>query len=513
MLLLGLDIGSSSVKAALVDGHTRRTLASAQSPDTEMPLASPLPGHAEQSPELWWENVRRAIQKTLAAASAAAADIGGIGISYQMHGLVCLDRDGQPLRPAIIWCDSRAVSIGNQAFEKLGADWCLRHLLNSPGNFTASKLAWVREHEPDVFEKIWRVGLPGDYIAGRMTGEFSTTVSGLSEGVFWDFRENRPAQPLLDFYKISPELLAPIVPTFGEQGRLTASAAAELGLKTGTPVAYRAGDQPNNALSLNVLQPGEVAATGGTSGVVYGVADAPVSDPAGRVNGFAHVNHEADATRIGVLLCINGAGSLYRWVRQNLPGADTPYSNMEQAAAAVPPGADGLTMLPFGNGAERMLGNAAPGASLLHLDLNRHERAHIYRAALEGIAFAFVRGMEVFGEMGMATAKIRVGTGNLFESGVFARTISSLSGAQIEMLETNGAVGAAFAAGHGVGFFASPDEGLAGLKRVKIYEPEAAAGLLLEAYGRWVAGLGKMLALIDSKPIVADESIFTPRIA
>ncbi|MFN4254272.1 MAG: xylulokinase [Saprospiraceae bacterium] len=495
MLLLGLDIGSSSVKAALVDGHARRTLAAAQSPDTEMAIAAPRPGWAEQSPEMWWENVRRAIQKTLAAAGADPADIGGIGISYQMHGLVCLDRTGQPLRPAIIWCDSRAVDIGNQAFEKLGADWCLWHLLNSPGNFTASKLAWVREHEPDVFSKIWRIGLPGDYIAGRMTGEFSTTVSGLSEGIFWDFRESQPAQPLLDLYKISPEMLAPIVPTFGEQGKLTASAAAELGLKPGTPVAYRAGDQPNNALSLNVLQPGEVAATGGTSGVVYGVADAPVFDPAGRVNGFAHVNHEAAAPRIGVLLCINGAGSLYRWVRQNLPGADTPYSNMEQAAAAIPPGADGLTMLPFGNGAERMLGNAAPGASLLHLDLNRHERAHIYRAALEGIAFAFVHGMEVFGEMGMATAKIRVGTGNLFESGVFARTISSLTGAQIEMLETNGAVGAAFGAGHGVGFFATPGEGLAGLRRVKIYEPERASELCREAYGRWLFDLKKLVGL------------------
>ncbi|MBC7773871.1 MAG: carbohydrate kinase, partial [Phycisphaerae bacterium] len=417
MLLLGYDIGSSSVKVALVDASTGAAIGIAQHPETEMTISSPHPDWAEQNPEDWWEAACAATRKLMAKTQIPPNQIAAIGIAYQMHGLVVLDKYGQVLRPAIIWCDSRAVNIGNQAFTTLGKDYCLENYLNSPGNFTASKLRWVRENEPDVFEKIDKIMLPGDFIAFRMTGEICTTVTGLSEGIFWDFKANTLAKRLLDHYQIPETMLPDIAPAFSQQGKLTAKAASSLGLAPGIPIGYRAGDQPNNALALNVLRPGEVAATGGTSGVVYAVSERPVFDPQQRVNSFAHVNYTPEKPLTGVLLCINGAGSLYRWVRENFgslgqttqsrmtnSSADfTPqttqslqtstYAEMEQLAATVPIGAEGLSILPFGNGAERMLGNQNPGAQVLGLQFNRHEPRHFFRAALEGIAFAFVYGM------------------------------------------------------------------------------------------------------------------------
>ncbi len=387
MYLLGYDLGSSSVKAALVRASDGATVGTAHYPDTEMAILAPQPDWAEQEPKTWWEAVGQVTRRLLATTNIAPDKIAGIGIAYQMHGLVLLDAQGEVLRPAIIWCDSRAVNNGNQAFAALGAHYCLEHLLQSPGNFTASKLNWVRQNEPAIFEKIHKFLLPGDYIAYRMTGEMCTTVTGLSEGICWDFKENKPAQSLLDYYGIPEKMLPEVVPVFAQQGKMTAEAAAYLGLAAGIPVSYRAGDQPNNALSLNVLRPGDVAGTGGTSGVVYAVTDQPRPDLEMRVNSFAHVNYTPEQPLTGVLLCINGSGSQYRWLRQML--GDLDYAQMEQLAANAPVGADGLIMLPFGNGAERMLGNRAPGAEILGLNFNRHSREHLCRAALEGIAFSF----------------------------------------------------------------------------------------------------------------------------
>ena len=389
MYLLGYDIGSSSVKASLVEAETGRCAASAFFPPQEAPIRSPQPGWAEQDPADWWSYLKQATAAVLAQSRCRADDIKAIGISYQMHGLVCVDKERQVLRPSIIWCDSRAVPYGQRAFEALGPDGCLSHLLNSPGNFTAAKLAWVKENEPAVFEKIWKIMLPGDYIAMRLTGEAATTVSGLSEGIFWDFVENRPSQRLLDFFGFDASILSPLVPAFGEQGRVTAAAAAELGLAVGTPVTYRAGDQPNNALSLNVLNPGEIASTAGTSGVVYGVIGQVAHDPLSRVNPFAHVNHTAAAPRLGVLLCINGTGILNAWMRRNVaPGLS--YAEMNDQAAGVPVGSDGVSILPFGNGAERMLENRDTGCSIHGLNFNRHGQAHLMRAARRASCFRSV---------------------------------------------------------------------------------------------------------------------------
>lgn len=485
MYLLGIDIGSSSIKAALVDARTGQTTGIAGAPDTEMDIIALQPGWAEQDPESWWVNCRDAVHKLLGRTGVPPADIAAIGISYQMHGLVCIDRDGRVVRPAIIWCDSRAVGIGDAAFHDLGEDYCLRHYLNGPGNFTASKLKWVKNNEPAQYDRIRHMLLPGDYIAFRMTGEPLTTISGLSEGILWDFAENGVAQRLLNHYGIDRSLIPALAPTFGRQGNLSESAAEYLGLKPGTPVTYRAGDQPNNALALHVLNPGEVAATGGTSGVVYGVVDQLASDPQNRVNSFAHVNHHPAAPRIGVLLCINGAGILYGWMRKQVALDGASYDEMEHLAASVPAGSDGLRIIPFGNGAERMLGNRPGAASILNLHFNRHGRPHLYRAALEGVAFSFVSGIKVLQELGLNASVMRVGNDNLFQSAVFSQTIAQLLGCRIEMLRTTGAVGAAIASGVGIGLWADVREGLGASPPLHIYEPQGTDNACREAFDDW----------------------------
>ena len=483
MYLLGYDIGSSSVKASLVDAGTGKCVASAFYPKQEAPILSARPGWAEQDPDSWWEYLKAATKEVLG--SVGKAPIAAIGISYQMHGLVCVGKDGRPLRPAIIWCDSRAVPYGQKAFEALGSAWCLGHLLNSPGNFTAAKLAWVKENEPDLFAKIDRIMLPGDYVAMRLTGECCTTVSGLSEGMMWDFAGNRPASELLDYYGFDPSILPEIRPTFSDQGRVSTAAASELGLPAGVPVCYRAGDQPNNALSLNVLNPGEIAATAGTSGVVYGVLGSVNYDPKSRVNTFAHVNHTAGDPRLGVLLCINGTGILNSWMRRNVAIDGMTYPGMNALAKESPIGSRGISILPFGNGAERMLGNAAPGCSFHGIDFNRHGRGDLLRAAQEGIVFSFQYGIEVMQAMGMKIDRIHAGNANMFLSEIFRETLASVSGATIELYDTDGSVGAARGAGLGAGIYASPAEAFSTLERLALVEPAPDRGPYLEAYALW----------------------------
>jgi xylulokinase len=490
MYLLGYDIGSSSVKASLVDAQTGERVASAFFPKSEMEIKSVEAGWAEQDPEAWWSNLQLATAEVLKGRNGA--EVAAIGISYQMHGLVLVDKDQNVLRPSIIWCDSRAVPYGAQAFKELGEDWCLSHLLNTPGNFTASKLAWVKANEPALFEKIDKLMLPGDYIAMKLTGEISTTVSGLSEGMFWDFKELKVSDALMNYYGFESSFIPTIKPTFSVQSLVSAEAAALLGLKAGIPVSYRGGDQPNNALSLNVLNPGEVASTAGTSGVVYGVNGTPNFDPQSRVNSFAHVNHTAgvpgatdDLTRIGVLLCINGTGILNSWMKHKVvPNLD--YAEMNDLAALAPIGSKGLSILPFGNGAERLLGNANPGSSIHGLQFNTHGQPELLRAAQEGIVFSFAYGMEVMNGMGIETKLIRAGMANMFLSPIFRSTLAGVTGATIELYDTDGSVGAAKGAGIGAGIYSSAKEAFSSLKKLSVVEPVAAdAAAYKAAYERW----------------------------
>ena len=486
MQLLGIDLGSSSVKVSVLDGITGEVIGQAQQPEDEMEIASIQPDWAEQSPEMWYDYLSKAISDVLTMGSVDAKKIGAIGISYQMHGLVLVDKDQQVIRPSIIWCDSRAISIGDAAANALGEEWSLTHLLNSPGNFTASKLKWVKDNEPELYKKVDKFLLPGDYIAMRLSGKTTTTITGLSEGIFWDFETNSLSEELLDYYGFDKRMIPKIVPGFGEQGLLKEDMANELGLIPGIPITYRAGDQPNNAFSLNVLNPGEVAATAGTSGVVYAVAGKKVYDLKSRVNVFAHVNHTKEVQRLGVLLCVNGTGIQYAWLKRLMGQERFDYPALNKMAKEVEPGSEGVMCFPFGNGAERMLENANPGAQFSGINFNIHKDKHLVRAALEGIAYSFYYGMNIINSMGIETNLIRAGYANLFQSEVFAKTLATLSGAVIELYNTDGSVGAARGAGIGSGFYKSSNEAFVNLKKIEVVEPDNSKTTeYLDAYNRW----------------------------
>jgi xylulokinase len=489
MYLLGFDIGTSSVKASLVDAVSGSCVASDFFPKVEAPIKALKSGWAEQTPDSWWQYIKQATAAILAASKVAPADIKAIGFSYQMHGLVMIDRKGEVIRDAIIWCDSRGVPYGEKAFREIGAEQCLSHLLNQPGNFTATKLAWVKENEPQNFERIYKIMLPADYIAYKMTGEIVTNPEGLSEYMLWDFKTNAPAWFMFDYFGFPHDILPEIRPTFGNQGCLTAEAAAELGLAEGTPITYRAGDQPNNALSLNVFNPGEVASTGGTSGVVYGINDRVDYDSRSRVNNLAHVNHTAEQTRIGVMTCINGTGSLYSWMKRNVAPTGCSYNDMNELAAKSPVGCCGVSVLPFGNGAERILENRQIDSSILGINFNIHNKSHLLRAAQEGIVFSFMYGMEIMSKIGLDIKKIHAGHANMFLSPIFRDTLASVSGATIELYETDGSVGAAKGAGIGAGIYKDNNEAFASLKLIDVIYPKADRAPYIDAYNLWKSRL------------------------
>ena len=494
MYLLGYDIGSSSVKASIVNAETGKCVSSAFFPKSEAEIIAVKQGWAEQRPEQWWEHLKQSTAAVLAESKVNPADIKAIGISYQMHGLVCIDRDHNVLRPAIIWCDSRGVPYGEKAFDELGHEKCLSHLLNSPGNFTATKLKWVKDNEPEVFERIDKIMLPGDYIAMKLTDRVCTTVSGLSEGMFWDFKNGRIADFLMEYLGFSSSIIPEIVPTFSVQGQVTAHAAAELGLAEGTPVCYRAGDQPNNALSLNVFNPGEIASTAGTSGVVYGVNGEINYDPKSRVNTFAHVNHTNEQTRLGILLCINGTGILNSWIKRTVAPEGISYPAMNDLAAQAPIGSEGVSILPFGNGDERVLQNREIGSSIHGVNFLKHGKQHIVRSAQEVIVFSFQDGIEIMEQMGMDVKKIHAGHANMFLSPLFRETLAGVSGATIELFDTDGSVGAAKGAGIGAGIYKDNNEAFATLDRIEVIEPkEADRQAYRDAYGLWKQRLETIL--------------------
>ena len=495
MLLLGIDVGTSSIKVSVVDSETQQSIASAQYPDSETEIKTLQPGWAEQSADMWWQHVQQAIKRLGSANNFNLPDIGAVGIAYQMHGLVVVDKDQKALRDSIIWCDSRAVAIGEKAFETIGEKNSLSHLLNSPGNFTAAKLAWVKENEPGIYASIYKIMLPGDYIAMKLTGEITTSSSALSEGVFWDFQKDGLSQDVMSYFKFEASFVPKINSVFAEHGFIKKSVAQQLGLKEGIPVTYKAGDQPNNALSLNVLKPGEVAATAGTSGVIYGVSDQLTYDKQSRVNTFAHVNHGADKRRLGVLLCINGTGILNRWVRDTV-APEMSYFAIDNAAAKIAAGSNGLKVLPFGNGAERMLNNKIVGAHFHDIDLNVHTRSHIFRAAQEGIAFAFRYGLDIMRESGMNPTIIRAGKTNMFHSEVFTEAFVNATGVPVELYATDGSIGAAIGAGIGAKAFGNEQEAFSKMKPLKLIEPDNQK-TYNSLYHEWKKVLEKQLEMDD----------------
>ncbi len=490
MITIGYDIGSSSVKTALYDAGTGRALLQSFYPKNEMKIDSLKPGWAEQDPEIWWEAVKIVTRELLSDSKVSSKDIQAIGITYQMHGLVLVDKNQNSLRPSIIWCDSRAVETGNNAFKQIGEKKCLQHVLNSPGNFTASKLRWVIENEPKIFDKVYKFMLPGDFIAMKLSGEITTTPQGLSEGILWDFESDEPAKLIMNHYGIDESLIPKIVPGFGFQCSLSKLAAAEIGLKEGTPITYRAGDQPNNAFSLNVLQPGEIASTAGTSGVVYGVSEKIKFDTEGRVNTFTHVNHTKELKRLGILLCINGTGISNSWIRKMLFDSSASYEEINHFADEIKIGSSDITFLPFGNGAERMLSNKELGSSFSGLNFNIHNKKHLVRSVVEGVAFSFYYGINILKELSVNPKVIRAGMTNMYLSKIFRDTISTLSGAVIQLYNTDGSLGAARAAAYGAGFYASFNEAFKGLECLMTVEPDIQnKDQYLSAYNNWLREL------------------------
>jgi len=492
MLLLGIDVGTSSIKVSVVDAATQQCIAQAQYPETEAPIISHQSGWAEQSPASWWLYTQQAILMAHATGKYKPEDIAAIGIAYQMHGLVTVDKNQHVLRDSIIWCDSRAVPYGDAAFNAIGHEKSLSRLLNSPGNFTAAKLAWVKETEPDVYTQIDKIMLPGDYIAMQLTGSITTSISSLSEGIFWDFESDTLSADVMQYFGFDNAIIPTVKNVFSEHGYVSTAIANALNLKAGIPVSYKAGDQPNNALSLNVLEPGEVAATAGTSGVIYGVSDALAYDPQSRVNTFAHVNYTQAQKRLGILLCINGTGILNKWIK-NLGDKSVSYPALNAEAAAIAAGSDGLYILPFGNGAERMLNNKQVGGHIHNIDLNKHTTAHLYRAGQEGIAFAFKYGLDIMRGNGMNPGVIRAGKTNMFLSDVFTHAFVNATGVPVELYESDGSVGAALGAGIGAKIFASAKEAFNGMKRLGTIEPDGDKSYD-EHYEKWKNYLDKELA-------------------
>jgi len=497
MLLLGIDVGTSSIKVAAVDAQSQKRIASVQYPDTETEIKSLKTGWAEQSPEEWWTNVQKAILKLNATNLFNPAEVKAIGISYQMHGLVVVDKNQEVLRDSIIWCDSRAVEIGNKAFDAIGHENSLQHLLNSPGNFTASKLAWVKQNEPEIYEQIDKVMLPGDFIAMKLTGEITTSISALSEGIFWDFKNDELSADVLNYYVIDRSLIPEIKPLFSIHGLLKTEVAKFLGLNAEIPISYKSGDQPNNALSLNVLKPGEVAATAGTSGVIYGVSESAVYDPQSRINSFAHVTYAPASKHTGVLLCINGTGSMYRWAKHNF-APSLSYNDINKLSQSSPIGSNGLKVLPFGNGAERMLNNKYTGAQLTSVDLNLHNQADIFRAVQEGIACSFRYGLDIMREIGMKPSIIRAGKANLFLSEVFAQIFVDVTGVPVELFENDGSVGAALGAGIGSGIYKTYQEAFTNQEKIALLEPKNSNKYEI-VYNEWNNLLSKELTKYDDK--------------
>jgi xylulokinase len=482
MYYIGYDIGSSSVKTAIVEAETGKKVIVLNEPQNEMEIVSLHSDWAEQDPEMWWQYICTATKRAIRESNIDASKIQGVGISYQMHGLVIVDKEGKVLRNSIIWCDSRAVEIGNKAYAEIGQEKCMEHLLNSPGNFTASKLKWVKENEPEVYNKIYKYMLPGDYIALKLTGEVTTTKNGLSEGMLWDYKENKAADWLLEYYGIGTSLTPKIVENFTNQGVINEKGAQESGLPAGIPIVYRAGDQPNNALALNVLRPGEVAATGGTSGVFYAVTETN-SGKSTRVNNFVHVNYAESNPRVGKLLNINGAGIQYRWMRNNI--GNESYEEMNEKASQINVGSQGLVVIPFGNGAERMFNNKNIGSHILNLNFNIHTNAHLFRASLEAIAFSFVYGMECLKEDNATINVIRAGNDNLFRSEIFSNTVATLIGHEIEIYNTTGAVGAARAVGLKDGDFEKFGSGITTNDHVMTFLPLKNKEEYETAYKKW----------------------------
>ena len=469
--LLGLDVSTTATKALLIDGDGTVVGVAA----AEYAYETPRPLWCEQDPALWWDGAVQSIRAVLKQSGIAAEEIAAVGLTGQMHGLVLLDAKGQVLRPALLWNDQRTAAECDEIRRRVGRD----RLIERTGNdaltgFTAPKLLWVRNHEPEIYDRIAHVLLPKDYVRYRLTGEPATDKAGAAGTLLLDLRRRDWSEDILDALAIPTGWLPPTHEGPVVTGTLSDEAAKATGLAAGTPVVAGGGDQAAGAVGVGAVREGIVSLVLGTSGVVFATSNEPFVEPEGRLHAFCHAV-PGRWHLMGVML--SAAGSL-RWFRDTLaPGVS--FDDLLAPAAEVAPGSDGLRFLPYLTGERTPHPDPLARGAFVGLTV-RHTRAHLARAVLEGIAFGLRDGFELMREAGLPTPdEVRVSGGGA-QSPLWRQILADVLGADLVTVNTTegAAFGAALLAGVGAGAWADVDAATDATVRVTGHtspRPEAVA--------------------------------------
>ena len=459
--MMGIDVGTTGTRAVIVrpDGH----VVGAATGDHQ-PMRMLRPGWAEQDPEDWWQAALVAIRRALSEARLKGSEVAAVGFTGQMHGVVLLDKALTVLRPALIWCDQRSQPQCEWITQKTGRERLIQYVSNPAlTGFSAPKLLWVRDNEPQVFERAAHFLLPKDFVRFRMTGEFASDVSDASGTLLFDVTNRRWSREMLAALEIDSALLPRVFESPEITGEITQETAVLTGLTAGTPVAAGAGDQAASAVGNGIVLPGLTSATLGTSGVIFSYTESPKLDPRGRIHTFCH----AVPGKWHVMGVTQGAGLSLRWFRDQFAPSETwyarntdadPYELLIRQAERVPAGCDGLLWLPY------LMGERTP-----HLDAQArgmwfgltaaHTRAHLIRSILEGVAFSLRDSLEIFKEIEIPVEQIRASGGGS-RSFLWRQIQADIFGKELVTLRTSegSALGAALLAGVGARIYASVEE-------------------------------------------------------
>jgi xylulokinase len=479
--VLGIDVSTTATKAVLVD----ETGAVVGIGSAEYAYDVPQPLWSEQDPELWWDGTIAAIRSVLASTGMTGTDIAAIGLTGQMHGAVLLDAADAVLRPAILWNDQRTAAECDAIRAAVGRE----RLIAITGNdaltgFTAPKLVWVRDHEPDIWQRVAHVLLPKDFVRLRLSGEHALDKADGAGTILFDLAARDWSPVILDALGIDPAWMPPTFEGPAVTGTVTAEAAEATGLRAGTPIVAGGGDQAANAVGTGVVSPGTVALSLGTSGVIFAATDRPIFEPDGRVHAFCHAL--PDRWHL-MSVMLSAAGSL-RWFREAL-APDVPFADLVAAAGEVPAGSDGLLFLPYLTGERSPHPDPLARGAFVGLTV-RHERRHLTRAVLEGVAFGLRDGLDLMTAAGMpAPREIRVSGGGT-ASPLWRQILADVLDAEIATVNTSegAAFGAALLAAVGAGWFASVREATAALvTATPSASPGQDRGVLGEAHARYRA--------------------------
>jgi xylulokinase len=474
---LGIDIGTSGTKTLAVreDGHI---LAAST---VDYPLYSPKPGWSEQMPEDWWQATITGVQQVLAKGKIKPADVKGIGLSGQMHGSVFLDKSHAVIRPALLWNDQRTAAECEEIESKAGGRAALIHMVANPAltGFTAPKILWLRNHEPQNYERVAQVLLPKDYVRFRLTGEFATEVSDASGTLLLDVANRNWSAPLLKKLHIDPALLPKVYESEEVSGRLTEGTAKLLGLPAGTPVVGGGGDQAAGAVGNGIVQTGVISATMGTSGVVFAHSDEVQIDPGGRVHTFCH----AVRGKWHVMGVVLSAGGSLQWYRNRFADAEAAvakaldvdtYEVMTQEAANAPAGCEGLYFLPYLTGERTPHADPHCRGAWIGLSL-RHGRPHLIRSVMEGATYAMRDSLEIIAGMHIPIGEVRLSGGGArsafwrqLQADVFGRDVVTINA------EEGPAYGVALLAMAGTGAYADVVEACKATIEVVTHTPPVA---------------------------------------